>query len=516
MDNKLITTLLALPSIFLVLVALVVGGVSIVVYRLWLHPLAPFPGPKLWGATRLPWIRNISRGWMWLKIEHLHEQYGSIVRIAPTELSFSSPGAWEDIYSSRPLLPKEPSSQTPPLNGAHSLFTALDDDHRRLRGALAAGFSDKALRDQAPLIEHHATELVARLRRELAASAVPILNIQKFFGYAALDTITDLSYGESMNGLADRNEHGWIARFFLHGRFSTVRMCLCWCSPLDKILDFLFLALTRKQRAKNWAIFSAKIERRLMKGDMEGQRSDLVTPVIGKVIDEAESKGPKARGITKKELLSHCLASVVANSQLTTVALTTCTYLLLRNKRAVERQTAEIREAFASEEEISVQSTQGLVYLDAVLHETMRVRHPTPINLPRVVPPEGRVIDGTFIPGNTIVGINLHVCQTNPANWVDGHAFHPERFLPASDARYERRFDGDVKAAYMPFSTGPMNCVGGKLFFAEARVTMAKLLWNFDLKSADVDIDTWLDRRAYIVWEPKELRVELIDRRIKN
>jgi len=178
METMKIVLLPTLSFALLMTAAVFIGCISIVIYRLWLHPLAAFPGPKTWGASRLPWIRHISRGWMWHELEHLHDKFGSILRIAPTELSLSSPTAWEDIYTSRPLLPKEPSSQTPPLNGAHSLFTAAGDDHRRLRGALASGFSDKALREQAPLIEHHANELVARLRRELATSSNPFFDIQ--------------------------------------------------------------------------------------------------------------------------------------------------------------------------------------------------------------------------------------------------------------------------------------------------------------------------------------------------
>jgi hypothetical protein len=52
-----------------------------------------------------------------------------------------------------------------------------------------------------------------------------------------------------------------------------------------------------------------------------------------------------------------------------------------------------------------------------------------------------------------------------------------------------------------------------RLFFAEARVTIAKLLWNFNIGFTDSDVDGWLDQAAYIVYEPKSLRVELIDRR---
>ncbi|MCJ1460118.1 hypothetical protein MMC28_010497 [Mycoblastus sanguinarius] len=401
---------------------------------------------------------------MWSELELLHSQFGPVVRIAPGEISICSAGAWKDIYTSRPLLPKEPSSQTPPLNGAHSLFTSVGNDHRRMRGILGAGFSDKALREQSPLIEHHVSELIKRLRRELESG--PVIDVQRMFGYAALDTITDLGYGEPLGGLPGRSKHEWISNFFMHGRFSTVRMCLCYFSPLDKILDFVFLRLTRRRRAKNWAIFSSKIERRLAESKESRDRSDLITPVVDKVYDEEEfhtlNKDVKAKSLTKQELLSESLASVVANSQLTTVALTTCVYLLLRQEQAMHHLIREIRETFVKEEDINVQSSQPLLYLDAVIQETLRIHHPTPINLPRVVPPEGRNIDGIFVPGNTIVGINLHVIQTSQGYFLEPHTFHPERFLPASDARYESRFDQDVKTAYMPFSTGPRNCIGGK------------------------------------------------------
>ena len=275
--------------------------------------------------------------------------------------------------------------------------------------------------------------------------------------------MTDLSFGSSINGLADHNEHDWIARFFLHGRFSTIRMCTCWFSPLDKVLDFLFLALKRRQRAKNWALFSSKIDDRLSKGDTSDHRSDLVSPVIGKLAESIEGSGNiNERRITKGELLSHSLACVLANSQLTTGAMTSCMYLLLKNKKALNELTNEIRKAFTSDDQIGVQSTQSLVYLDAVLNETLRVHNPTPINLPRVVPREGRVIDGVFVPGGTIVGINLHVIQTSHLYWFEPEKFHPERFLPHSDPRYNHLFNQDVKAAFMPFSTGPRNCIGAK------------------------------------------------------
>lgn len=446
------------------LLAAFVTLMGVAAYRLWLHPLARFPGPSLWAVSRLPWIYHMSNGSMWYRLQLLHQQYGPIVRIAPGELSFSSVAAWPDIYTSRPQMPKEPNSQTPPLNGAHSLFTANGEDHRRLRSVLAAGFSDKALRDQEPGMEYHAVEFIARLRREIAQGGLgSVVDLHKLFGYAALDTITDLSYSGPMHALEERNEHDWIGRFFLHAHFSTVRQCLCWFWPLHRVMDFLVLSLARRQRAKNWAAFGGKIQDRIDQGeDRPGQRTDLITPVMSKVIDETAQHEKGSRGISKKELFCHTLASVVANSQITTVTLTTCTYLLLRHKDVLDQLVDEIRQAFTSDDQITVQSTQDLAYLEAVFNEAMRLHHPTPALLPRVVPAEGRQIDGQFIPGKTIVAVNTHVMHTSPTHWTEPFAFRPARFLPHDDPRYDHRFDKDVKAAYMPFSTGPRKCVGGK------------------------------------------------------
>jgi hypothetical protein len=186
-----IIELLLTPFPLAVVIVIVTIGL-VIGYRLWLHPLASFPGPKKWAITRLPWVVSMVKGRMWRDMVLLHEKYGTIVRIAPGELSINSPGAWADIYNCRPLplLPKEPASQTPPLNGAHSLFTAVGDGHRRLRGILTAGFSDKALREQAPLIENHGVELMERLRRELKGASIPVLDIEKYFGYFAMDAVS--------------------------------------------------------------------------------------------------------------------------------------------------------------------------------------------------------------------------------------------------------------------------------------------------------------------------------------
>lgn len=426
-------------------------------------------------------------------LDKLHAEYGPIVRIAPDELTTVSAKAWKDIYVSKPFLPKDPFSTTPPMNGADSLFTAVGHTHARMRRTLVNAFSDKALREQSPIIESYGDLLTTRLRREAAKSPQGAVDLAKYYGYATLDIIADLTFGDSFHGLEDDNEHSWILGFFLGAKFGSVRNSLSRFHPIDKIFGWFFLRLTAEQRARSWSISTKMITQRLDMGDLGSQRSDFITPVIGNVNEE------KQKGITRKELNTNCLAVVIAGCQLPTVALATASYSLLRYPHTLKKLTHEIRSTFESDKHINISSTQNLPYLNAVINEALRIHHPTPVNLPRTVPAQGQTIDGHFIPGNvsachfpfsfkelsplrfhpcihrspltlrssfslsqSIIGINLQNVQNHPANWVEPRVFHPERFLPETDPRFDSRFLKDDKQAFQPFSTGPRSCMGVK------------------------------------------------------
>jgi cytochrome P450 len=491
------------PSMEMIMIA--VGAyafylVSSFVYLVHLHPLAKYPGPPLWAFSRVPWAWHIIKGDLSQRLDQLHERYGATVRIAPDEITTIEPAAWTDIYTIKPVLPKDPYSQTPPLNGAHSLFTAVGEEHKRIRGVLVHGFSEKALRDQASIIENHADKFVSRLRRQAATATT--LDIQKLFGYATFDTITDLSFGESFNGLEGLKQHDEISAFFFHAKYGTIRNCLSRFFPLDLILGLFLLKLTSEKRRRNWQITTAKIERSLAKKESGHDRPDFLSPVISKIDEDG------VKGITKKEVVTNGLAFVIADCQLTTVALTTMVYLLLRDSSTWRELSDEIRGRFNAAEEITLDSTRGLRYLEASIDETLRLHHPTPISLPRSVPTGGRRINGEFIPENMVVGINLQNIQNSPTLWEEPRVFHPERFLPRDDPRYNSRFDNDAKSAFLPFSTGSRNCLGARVFLAQARVIIAKLVYSFDLSLAH-EHNGWLDQKAYLVFEPKALDVHV-------
>ncbi|CAP64792.1 uncharacterized protein PODANS_5_3460, partial [Podospora anserina S mat+] len=76
-------------------------GLALTIYRIWFHPLAGFPGPKLAAATG--WYQTyyevMTYGKLSFKLAELHTRYGPIVRFSPWELSIRDPGFYQNSYA---------------------------------------------------------------------------------------------------------------------------------------------------------------------------------------------------------------------------------------------------------------------------------------------------------------------------------------------------------------------------------------------------------------------------------
>ena len=143
------------------------------IYNLYFHPLSKFPGPKLWAASRLPFVFNLSTGRLAKRERQLHEKYGEIIRLTPDEVSFASEQAWNDIYAlrrghKRAVRDKafylgefdgcyiHNSMLTPPApnNMADNIVNTNDAKlHARVRTLLSNSFTEQSLHTQHPLIE---------------------------------------------------------------------------------------------------------------------------------------------------------------------------------------------------------------------------------------------------------------------------------------------------------------------------------------------------------------------------
>lgn len=137
------------------------------IYNVYFHPLSGYPGPWLARASRLWYCWYCLRGDLVYKLHHSHEFYGEVIRIAPNELSYTNPDAWNDIYGHRAgkaELAKDPIFYSSVSSGAGSILNADRARHGYLRKQASHGFSERALKSQEHVIQKYADQFIHRLQ----------------------------------------------------------------------------------------------------------------------------------------------------------------------------------------------------------------------------------------------------------------------------------------------------------------------------------------------------------------
>ncbi|EME39031.1 cytochrome P450 monooxygenase-like protein [Dothistroma septosporum NZE10] len=478
--------------------ALLLWTLTTVFYRLYLHPLRRYPGPKLWAISRLPYIRSTVKGTIVHDFHRLHKQYGSVVRIAPDELSYSTPEATKVIYQSSPELHKDPMHLPPFHNGTPGILAAEEQHHRRYRRLLAYGFSDRGMRAQQPLIQRHIDLLVKRLSENSGKGS---LDIVEWYNWCTFDIIGDLAFGESFGCLEESKTHEWIAS--IAGNVKAIpiinairRFKLDWVIPLIAPKKLL------KMRQRNAQFTENKVDQRLSHG---ADRGDLWDGVM-------DPKGTKG-GMSRQEMISNGSAIVLAGSETSSTLLSGCTWLLLQNPDVLAKLKEHVRGSFTDQSEIDLISVGKLDYMAAVLDEALRLYPPVPMQSNRIVNPGGADIAGQYVPAGTTVAVQQYAACRSSDNFRRPDEFLPQRWLE------DPEFANDRRATSQPFSVGPRNCIGRQLAHAEMRLILAKILWHFDLEldAPKMGPRDWLSEQGvWILWDKSPLWVRLMPRTLEK
>ncbi|KAK0375357.1 cytochrome P450 [Colletotrichum limetticola] len=478
------------------------------IYQLYLNPLRKFPGPKLWSISSIPYVREFIAGTCHLTILQLHQKYGPIVRVGPNHLSINHPDGMAEIRGHRKSFTGENGKD--PVNALpnrDNIIGADRGDHSRFRRALAHGFSAQSMLAQQPIIKGYVDTLFEKLRKA-SRGGEQTVDVEKWFNFTTFDVIGDLAFGEPFGCLEDSTYHPWVDLIFKSIKnmaMLTSFRRLPWLKPL------LMLTLPRElmgKYAQNRELSREKLRKRLELGK---SRPDFVDAMIRK----SESAGQVCRKLVAnisiqamsfEEMTSNAMVLIIAGSETTATLLTAATYFLATNPYVLAKLNDEVRSAFTTEDEIDMLSVQNLPYLLAVLDESLRMFPPVPGPSPRAIGEGGDTILGEFIPQGTVVDTWHWSVYHNPDHFAMPEEFIPERFLG------DPRFANDAKQALQPFSIGPRNCIGKNLAYAEMRLILARLIWNFDIRSAAETANWYAETKVYILWEKGGLDVHLTPR----
>ncbi|EKG21958.1 Cytochrome P450 [Macrophomina phaseolina MS6] len=451
----------------------------------------PDPGPKYAIASGLVyWYISIA-GDIPYWVHRMHETYGETVRLGPDRLSFIHPQAWKDIYghrvgaASKKAISKDPRKYPPEYDGSYNMATMVDDHaHARARKIFTNAFSDRALREQEPMIRSYTAHFIRNLYEVKGETdLVTQLNCTTF------DIMGDLTFGESLGLLSNSELSPWVKAIFENLKVGEL-LSIGHDYPILGALMYAVLPKSlRDQQRRHFEHSAERVDRRIAKGD-------TAKPDIWKL---ALSKGKDV--LDKGTMYAHSSAFMIAGSETTATAVSGATYFLLKNPDKMRKLTEEVR-SLESEEDLTLDALQHMKYLSACLEEALRMYPPVPIGLARIVTEGGSAVCGEWIPPKTRVSVPQYAAYYSPRNFKDPESFIPERWLP------DTGFDSDRKDALQPFSTGPRNCLGKNLAYHEMRILLAKLLWHFDLELSP-KCQNWNEQKNYALWEKHPLYVTL-------
>ncbi|KAK2601236.1 hypothetical protein N8I77_010700 [Diaporthe amygdali] len=459
--TTIVTAILALSLVSLTFLFL---------HRLYFHPLAAYPGPWLGRFTEWNTVLASLSGES-TRIRHAWSQrYGpGPVRIGPNELLFSDLASVKDIYgqSSRPCL-KDPSFYGPfTVCGVRNVFNSFERaDHARIRRLFAHAFSLAEVRK----MQGRVAPILGKCLDGLEA-AQPV-DLYEPLSRLFVDIISELSFDESFDTLGGHlvDESGWADQ--LQNISALLGMV-----PFIEWLPVGFVQEAVRARPLMIEFARQRIEgfrARLAKGMVrEGSLLKRVVETDVDLDDEGEHGHAHTQPLTNLELMENAIVFIQAGSETSMSSMLYLLYELDRHPAVREKLVQEIREACPSDTRTvpRFESIQSLPYLNQVIDETLRLRGPIPVNLPRISP--GKFIGGHYVPAGTRVCNLAYTTHRDPAVFLDPEAFVPERWAEPTEA---------MKLAFRPFSTGPRNCIGIHLARMDLMLATCAMYNRFDLR----------------------------------
>ncbi|KAI1857354.1 uncharacterized protein JN550_013234 [Neoarthrinium moseri] len=478
------------------IILIVFVGLSKVIYRLWLHPLSKFPGPKIAAVTHLYEVAwdYFGKGAYLYEIDRMHAKYGPIVRVNPEELSIKDSEYYDKLYvggAIRRTNAHASFGDGMDFNGSHGM--TVDHDHHRLRRKpMEPFFSKTGVTRLEPRLQELVVILVQRLN-ELKGTGQVVRLDHVFTAMAgdAVQTICVTRPAISFLRHPDFNPD-WFNLFHTLIRSMPLFMNFVSIIKVVRLIPKSLLVRLdpRSQMFRDWRIMSVEhiidAKRRKENGGVLVDPEDkmkcetLFDHLVHSDLPESE--------LSTERLASEAQVIMGAGTVTTARTMDFLAVHILLNRVVHERLLDELREPMRDfpERIPSVAELEQLPWLQACIKEALRLSPGLTHRLPRVSPNVDLVYKDWIIPAGTPVGMSAWFMHMDSEVFKDPQQYRPERWLGDVTPQMRRN--------YVPFTKGSRRCLGVDLAYAEISLVFAALfsprapqLKLYETDSSDAD-----------------------------
>lgn len=378
-----------------------------------------------------------------------------------------------------------------------------DEDWKRIRTLLSPTFTSGKLKEMFPIIGQYADVLVRNLRND-AEKGKPT-NLKDVFGAYSMDVITSTSFGVNIDSLNNPQDPfvqniKLLLKFNFLDPFILLITFFPWLTPVFEALNISLFPKSVTEFFKK----SVKLMKENRLQDKQKHRVDFLQLMINSQNSTEVDNHKGNQGLSDLELVAQSIIFIFAGYETTSTTLSFLMYLLATHPEVQQKLQEEIDTTFPNKAPPTYDGVVQMEYLDMVLNETLRL-FPVAGRLERVCKKDVE-IKGLLIPKGTVVMVPSIVLQRDATFWPEPEEFHPERFSKENK-------DSINPYIYLPFGTGPRNCIGMRFALMNMKLAVVRVLQNFTFKPCkETQIPLELQAQGLIQpQKPIVLKVELRD-----
>jgi len=374
------------------------------------------------------------------------------------------------------------------------ILSAAGESHKRQRKALSPAFSHSALRKVTPVFFDAAYKVADAWTSQLeAAEDGALIEVQGWMSHISLDSIGIAGFSHNFGSLDGKKSTVAETLDALNTQPSNTVMLLF-------LLGFVFpwlIKLPVERTRMLWSINQSleKISRNLLdQTRKEKEQVGVETRSVLGLLLKAENVDAELH-LSPAEILDEMKVLMLAGYETTAASMTWALVELSRNPDAQAKLRDELLQLNA--DPTYDQLLNSLPYLDAVVHEILRLRPSVP-DLTRVALEDdiipltepitdafGNVVNNLTIAKGTLLTVSIEYFNKSEKYWgPDAKQFRPERWLGEEGI--------DVRAKELQghrhlhtFSDGPRTCLGRGFALTEFKTVLTVLVRTFMFELRD-------------------------------
>jgi cytochrome P450 len=365
-----------------------------------------------------------------------------------------------------------------PIIGTHNLLVAEGEEHERARRMINSAFHHINLKSMVSIITDRTTKTIQSTLNTLSSNEQESqsVDLQILFNRLTLSIIAASAFGSDLD--TNANAKHVINRVLTDTLDATLYRSM---RMVNQITILSKLPFWKKDVIDNGAKRIGEFVDRIIADRRQGRSasmsngSDLLDLLLSAVDNDEQP-------FTDQQIKEQALTFVLAGSETTGNLMTWIFYILMTHDDVLAACREEVDRVLPNQTEPTNDHLADLVVCEAIINETLRLYPPAPFFSRHCIHEHAIGTERQLrIPVGTTISINSYILHRRGDLWPRPDEFDYTRWMRDPKTGLKPKLPHPF--AYLPFATGPRNCIGQNFALLEAKIMLAMFVQrcNFEL-----------------------------------